>query len=49
MTMLDKLTAMRSFGGAVRTLGLDDETLLQFAQTDDRLAEAVDAAYKCRN
>jgi len=45
MTMLDKLTAMRSFGGAVRTLGLDDETLLQFAQTDDRLAEAVDAAY----
>ena len=45
MTMLDKLTAMRSFGGAVRTLGLDDETLLHFAQTDDRLAEAVDAAY----
>jgi len=45
MTMLEKLTAMRSFGGAVRTLGLDDETLLQFAQTDDRLAEAVDAAY----
>jgi acetylornithine/succinyldiaminopimelate/putrescine aminotransferase len=43
--MLEKLTAMRSFGGAVRTLGLDDETLLQFAQTDDRLAEAVDAAY----
>ncbi len=45
MTMLEKLTAMRSFGGAVRTHGLDDETLLQFAQTDERLAEAVDAAY----
>jgi len=45
MTMLEKLTAMRSFGGAVRTRGLDDETLLRFAQTDDRMAAAVDAAY----
>ena len=45
MTMLEKLTAMRSFGGEVRTRGLDDETLLRFALTDNRLAEAVDAAY----
>ncbi|GMR15462.1 MAG: aminotransferase class III-fold pyridoxal phosphate-dependent enzyme [Gammaproteobacteria bacterium] len=45
MTMLEKLTAMRSFGGEVRTRGLDDETLQRFAQTDDRMAAAVDAAY----
>jgi len=45
MTMLDKLSAMRSYGGEIRTHGLDDETLLRFAQTDDRLADAVDVAY----
>ena len=45
MTMLEKLSAMRRFGGEVRTRGLDDETLLQFAQTDERLAEAVNVAY----
>ena len=45
MKMLEKLNAMRTHGGAVQTHGLDDETLLRFAQTDDRLAEAVDAAY----
>jgi len=43
--MLEKLNAMRGFGGEVRTHGLDDETLLQFEQTDSRLAAAVDAAY----
>ena len=45
MTMLDKLNVMRTHGGAVQTLGLDDETLLRFAQTDDRLTVAVDAAH----
>ncbi len=45
MTMLDKLSAMRNYGGEICTLGLDDETLLRFAQTDDRLADAVDVAY----
>ncbi len=45
MTMLEKLTAMRSYGGETRTHGLADETLLQFAQTDARLAAAVDAAF----
>ena len=45
MTMLEKLNAMRNYGGEVRTHGLDDETLLQFAKTDSRLDEAVDAAY----
>ena len=45
MTMLQKLNAMRTHGGALQTHGLDDETLLRFAQTDDRLASAVDAAH----
>ncbi len=45
MTMLEKLNAMRSHGGAVQTRGLDDETLLRFAESDERLAIAVDAAH----
>ena len=45
MKMLEKLNAMRSHGGAIQTHGLDDETLLKFAKTDERLASAVDAAY----
>ncbi len=45
MKMLEKLNAMRSHGGAVKTHGLDDETLLRFAQDDQRLGVAVDAAY----
>ena len=45
MKMLEKLNARRSHGGAVQTHGLDDETLLRFAQTDARLGAAVDAAY----
>ena len=45
MKMLEKLNAMRGHGGAVQTRGLDDETLLKFAQKDARLGAAVDAAY----
>ncbi len=45
MTMLKKLNAMRCHGGPVQTRGLDDETLLQFVQKDERLNAAVDAAY----
>jgi acetylornithine/succinyldiaminopimelate/putrescine aminotransferase len=45
MRMLEKLNAMRGYGGEVRTHGLDDETLLRFEQTDDRLPAAVDTAY----
>jgi 4-aminobutyrate aminotransferase-like enzyme len=45
MKMLEKLDAMRSHGGAIKTHGLDDETLLRFAQNDERLGVAVDAAY----
>ena len=45
MKMLEKLNAMRTHGGAVQTHGLDDETVLRFAQSDERLGAAVDAAY----
>ena len=45
MTMMEKLNAMRSHGGAIQTFGLDDETVLRFAENDPRLTEAVDRAY----
>lgn len=45
MNMLEKLNAMRTHGGAIQTRGLDDETVLRFAQQDERLGAAVDAAY----
>ena len=45
MKMLEKLNIMRTHGGAVQTTGLDDETVLRFAQQDERLGTAVDAAY----
>jgi len=45
MTMLDKLNAMRRDCFGTRTHGLDDETLLRFAQKDERLGQAVDAAH----
>ena len=45
MTMLEKLKAMRAHGGAIKTHGLNDETLLRFEQSDQRLGAAVDVAY----
>jgi len=45
MKMLEKLKVMRAHGGKVQTPGLDDETVLRFAQMDQRLGTAVDAAY----
>ncbi len=45
MKMLEKLNAMRAHGGAIQTHGLDDETVQKFAQMDERLGSAVDAAY----
>ena len=45
MKMLEKLNAMRAHGGAIQTHGLDDETVQRFAQQDERLGMAVDAAY----
>lgn len=45
MKMQEKLNAMRAHGGAVQTQGLTDEILQNFAQKDERLGKAVDAAY----
>ncbi len=45
MIMMEKLNAMRSHGGAIQTFGLDDETVLRFAQNDERLGAAIDTAY----
>lgn len=45
MKMMEKLGAMRAHGGAIQTHGVDDENLQRFAQKDERLGAAVDAAY----
>ncbi len=44
MTLLDTLAPLRAHKGARRTVGLDDDTLLKFAQTHPDLVEAVQAA-----
>lgn len=44
MTLLDTLAPLRAHGGARRTHGLDDATLLRFAATQPALVEAVEAA-----
>ena len=43
--MLTKLKEMREFDGAVRTSGLPDDVIEQFAQHDPALVEAIDEAY----
>jgi acetylornithine/succinyldiaminopimelate/putrescine aminotransferase len=45
MKMLEKLYVMRGHGGEIETRGVDDETLQKFALNDERISEAVDAAY----
>lgn len=44
MTLLDILAPLRAHGGARRTVGLDDATLLRFAAPHPSLVEAVNAA-----
>lgn len=44
MTILDKLAPLRAHGGARRTPGLDDATVLRFAATHPELGEAIEAA-----
>jgi len=43
-TIIEILTTLREYGGATRTTGLPDETILRFARQDKRLPEAVQAA-----
>jgi acetylornithine/succinyldiaminopimelate/putrescine aminotransferase len=44
MSLIDKLAPLRAHGGAKRTPGLDDATLLRLAASHPALGEAVDAA-----
>jgi acetylornithine/succinyldiaminopimelate/putrescine aminotransferase len=44
MTLIDMLNEMRSYGGAMRTRGLDDSVIERFAATHPELVEAVEAA-----
>lgn len=41
---LDRLKALRTYGGAARSSGLDDATVLRFAAHDADLIEAINAA-----
>ena len=43
MSLIDTLAPLRAHGG-MRTTGLDDATLLAFADRDPQLAEAISAA-----
>jgi hypothetical protein len=44
MSTIELLNEMRNYGGAARTRGLPDDVLLQFAERDKRLPEAVQEA-----
>ncbi|KGM56010.1 lysine 6-aminotransferase [Lysobacter daejeonensis GH1-9] len=44
MTILDHLAPLRAHGGARRTTGLDDATVLRFGASHPELAEAIEAA-----
>jgi len=44
--LLDKLNELRTYGGAVRTCGLDDATILRFAANYSELREVIDEAYR---
>jgi 4-aminobutyrate aminotransferase-like enzyme len=44
MTLIEKLNELRTYGGAIRTRGLDDATIERFAASHPELVEAVDAA-----
>lgn len=45
MQLIEQLSALRNAGGAVRSRGLDDATVLRFAATSPELVEAVAQAH----
>lgn len=45
MTLIEKLNAMRGFGGTRRTVGLPDATIARFAAHHPALGQAVDEAH----
>ena len=44
MNLIEKLNVLRAHGGKKRTVGLDDDTIVRFAQTHPDLGHAIDAA-----
>ena len=42
---LEKLNKMRSYGGEVKSPGLSDAVIMDFAATHPKLVEAIDEAY----
>jgi len=45
MNLIDKLNVLRQHGGAIRSRGLDDASILRFAAAHPELGEAVDSAH----
>jgi len=45
MSTIDLLNELRNHGGPALTTGLSDEVLVQFAERDERLVEAVREAH----
>ena len=46
MSAIDLLNDLRRFGGPARTTGLSDEAILRFAQSDQKLSEAIEEAHQ---
>ncbi len=46
MTIIEKLNQLRKHGGSIRTTGLPDDTISQFASHDQKLVQAVDSAFE---
>ena len=45
MNLIDKLNVLRRHGGAIRSRGLDDATILRFAAAHPEVGEVVEAAF----
>ena len=45
MSTIELLNVLRNHGGPALTTGLSDEVLIQFAERDERLSEAVREAH----
>jgi len=46
MTLIERLDVLRKHGGTTRTLGLPDDVILKFAERDEHLPAAIEAAEK---
>ncbi|MFT5139180.1 MAG: acetylornithine/succinyldiaminopimelate/putrescine aminotransferase [Lysobacterales bacterium] len=49
MTIIEKLNQLRNHAGQIRTTGLPDDTINQFASHDQKLVQAVDMALEAFN